>query len=95
VYGYSGGMGTIGTNRQRGFQAANRWQFADDLTMIVGKHTIKAGGEWRWHEFPQPGWARGIAGNFTFNAIGTGTWDSAGNALALTGDPIASRFSVR
>jgi len=90
VVGYSGGMGTIGTAWARGFQAVNRWQFADDFTLVTGRHTIKAGAEWRWHEFPQPGWARAIAGNFTFNAIGTGTWDSAGNALSLTGDPVAS-----
>jgi len=86
IYGYTG----MGTNWQRGFQAVNRWQFADDLTWISGRHTIKAGFEFRWHEFNLAGWARGIAGNWSFNRLNTGGYDSSGNTLSRTGDPLAS-----
>ncbi len=86
VFGYTG----MGTNWQRGFEAVNRWQFSDDLTWITGRHTIKAGFEWRWHEMNHSGWARGIAGNFNFNDDETAGYDSAGNKLDRTGDPYAS-----
>ena len=31
---------------------ANRWQFLDDITWVKGKHTLKAGFEYRHHQFP-------------------------------------------
>jgi len=34
----------------------NRYQFLDDITWIKGKHTIKAGIEYRYMTFPQTGW---------------------------------------
>jgi len=85
-YGYTG----LGTNWGRGFEAVNRWQFSDDLTWITGKHTIKMGFEWRWHENNQAGWARGYAGWFNFNEQSTGGFSDAGNILLDTGDPMAS-----
>lgn len=86
IYGYTG----LGTNWTRGFEAVNRWQFADDLTWISGKHTMKAGFEWRWHEMNHSGWARGVAGNYQFNALETGGYTATGGTLPLTGDPLAS-----
>jgi len=80
----------IGTPWQRGFEAVNRWQFADDLTWITGKHTIKAGFEWRWHEMNHSGWSREVAGRWNFNRLETGGYDALGNNLSATGDPIAS-----
>jgi hypothetical protein len=91
IYGYT----DLGTNWQRGFEAVNRWQFADDLTWIQGRHTIKMGFEWRWHEMNHSGWARGIAGNFAFSNLGTGGYaynpvtDST-SSVSRTGDPLAS-----
>jgi hypothetical protein len=87
---YAGNNGTIGTQWLRGFEAVNRWQFADDLTYIHGKHTIKAGFEWRWHEFNHSGWARSGAGNWTFNARNTAGISAAQSILDTSGDAIAS-----
>jgi hypothetical protein len=73
-----------------GFEAINRWQFANDLTWIKGRHNLKLGYEFRHHQFNFHGWAAGTGGNFNFNRLGTGGYDSAGNNIAATGDPFAS-----
>jgi hypothetical protein len=73
-----------------GFEAINRWQFANDLTWIKGRHNLKVGYEFRHHQFNFHGWAAGTGGNFNFNRLGTGGYDSAGNNIAATGDPFAS-----
>jgi hypothetical protein len=73
-----------------GFEAINRWQFANDLTWIKGKHSIKIGDEFRLHRFNFHGWAASTGGTFNFSRLGTGAFDAAGNAIASTGDPFAS-----
>lgn len=80
----------LGNSWQKGFQAVNRWQFVDDLTWITGKHTIKMGFEWRWHEFNLVGWSREVGGEHGFNRLETGGYDAQGNTLWQTGDPFAS-----
>ena len=59
-------------------------EVADSLTWLKGRHTIKAGLDWRWERLnviqpPSP------TGSFTFNAIGS---DQPG--VANTGTPLAS-----
>jgi hypothetical protein len=59
-------------------------EIADSLTWLKGRHTIKAGLDWRWERLnviqpPSP------TGSFTFNAIGS---DLPGTAN--TGTPLAS-----
>ncbi len=58
----------------------NRYQFLDDVTWTTGKHTIKAGVEYRYMTFPQTGWAVNTGGNFNFNDNETAgyrlDWDS-------------------
>jgi hypothetical protein len=59
-------------------------EIADSLTWLKGRHTIKAGFDWRWERLdvvqpPSP------TGAFTFNAIGS---DLPG--VANTGTPLAS-----
>jgi len=78
-----------------GFEAINRWQFANDLTWIKGKHSIKVGDEFRLHRFNFHGWAASTGGSFNFSRLGTGAFDASGNALASTGDPFASFLLVR
>jgi hypothetical protein len=74
-----------------GFLINNRWQFSDDLTWVKGRHTAKIGFEYRHHQFPFRGWAVGaVGGQFDFNRLGTGGYDSQGNNLGQTGDPFAS-----
>jgi hypothetical protein len=74
-----------------GFLTNNRWQFSDDLTWVKGRHTAKVGFEYRYHQFPFRGWAVGaVGGQFDFNRLGTGGYDSQGNNLGQTGDPFAS-----
>jgi hypothetical protein len=90
LYPYAGNNGTVGTNWLRGFEAVNRWQFADDLTYIHGKHTIKAGFEWRWHQFNNDGWARGGGGNWTFNSRNTAGILASGSLPDTSGDAVAS-----
>ena len=73
-----------------GFEAHNRWQFANDLTWVKGKHSIKVGLEFRHHQFNFQGWAASTGGSFNFSRLGTGGYDASGNSLAATGDPFAS-----
>jgi hypothetical protein len=74
-----------------GFLVNNRWQFSDDLTWVKGRHTLKSGFEFRYHDFPFRGWAVGnVAGEFDFNRLGTAGFDASGNNLGPTGDPFAS-----
>jgi hypothetical protein len=75
-----------------GFLTNNRWQFSDDLSWVKGKHTIKVGFEYRWHQFPFSGWASfAEAGEFAFNSLETAGYDAAGNNLnGSTGESFAS-----
>jgi hypothetical protein len=74
-----------------GFLVNNRWQFSNDITWVKGRHSLKTGFEFRYHDFPFRGWAAGnVAGNFAFNRVATGGYDAVGNSLAATGDPFAS-----
>ena len=46
-----------------GFEKNDRWQFSSDITWAKGRHTIKAGFEFRHHNFPCRGWgSRGHGG---------------------------------
>src|SRR5207237_10174283 len=76
------GTGWIGS----GFEAINRWQFANDLTWIKGRHSIKVGYEFRFHQFNFHGWAASSAGTFNFSRLGTGGFDANGNSLSSTGE---------
>src|SRR5687767_2234723 len=74
-----------------GFEKNDRWQFSSDVTWAKGRHTLKAGFEFRHHNFPQRGWGTGgMAGNFNFDRLGTAGFDASGNNLTQTGDPFAS-----
>lgn len=69
----------------------NRFQFLDDVSWVTGKHTIKAGFEYRYMDFPQTGWAVNTGGNFNFNANETAAYDANGNNLnGSTGNEFAS-----
>src|SRR5215470_6844768 len=71
----------------------NRYQFLDDVSWTTGKHTIKAGGEFRYMTFPQTGWAVNTGGNFNFNDNETAGYDGTGklmNAGGGTGNEFAS-----
>jgi carboxypeptidase family protein/TonB-dependent receptor-like protein len=75
-----------------GFETNNRWQFSDDLSWQRGKHTIKVGFEYRWHQFPHVGWGVGdVGGHFVFNNLETAGYDKNGNVLpGDTGNSFAS-----
>ncbi len=73
-----------------GSDISNRWQFLDDVTWITGKHTVKAGIEYRYMMFPQTGWAVNAGGAYNFSQLETGGYDQNGNNLPVTGDPFAS-----
>jgi len=85
------GLGLYGWGKF-GFLTNNRWQFSDDLSWVKGKHTIKVGFEYRWHQFPFAGWATGAqAGDFVFNNQETAAYDASGNNLSgQTGESFAS-----
>ena len=70
----------------------NRYQFLDDVAWTTGKHTIKAGVEYRYMTFPQTGWAVNTGGNFNFADNETAGYDSAGAVLnaGQTGNEFAS-----
>ncbi len=74
-----------------GFLTNNRWQFSDDLSWVKGKHTIKVGFEYRWHQFPFSGWANANqGGEFRFDRRETAGYDSTGNTIANSGESFAS-----
>jgi len=75
-----------------GLETNNRWQFSDDLSWQHGKHTVKLGFEYRWHQFPLAGWATADqAGHFIFNNLETAGYDASGNNLSgSTGNSFAS-----
>lgn len=70
----------------------NRYQFLDDVAWTTGKHTIKAGVEYRYMTFPQTGWAVNTGGNFNFADNETSGYDSTGSILnaGRTGNEFAS-----
>ena len=70
----------------------NRYQFLDDVAWTTGKHTIKAGVEYRYMTFPQTGWAVNTGGNFNFADNETAGYDSTGAILnaGRTGNEFAS-----
>jgi hypothetical protein len=68
----------------------NRYQFLDDVAWTTGKHTIKAGVEYRYMTFPQTGWAVNTGGNFNFNVNETGGYDQLGNSV---GGPTGNEFA--
>jgi hypothetical protein len=76
----------------QGADINNRYQFLDDVSWTTGKHTIKAGMEYRYMTFPQTGWAVNTGGNFNFNDSGTAGYDASGNILTggTTGNEFAS-----
>jgi hypothetical protein len=71
----------------------NRYLFLDDVAWTTGKHTIKAGMEFRYMTFPQTGWAVNTGGNFNFNDNETAGYNASGqlmNAGNGTGNEFAS-----
>ena len=68
---------------------ANRWQLLDDVTWVKGKHTLKAGFEYRHHQFPTIGNGN-TTGSYNFSNAETAGWNSAGLQQTATGDPVAS-----
>ena len=68
---------------------ANRWQFLDDVTWVKGKHTLKAGFEYRHHQFPITGNPNNT-GSYSFSYAETANWNAAGVQQSATGDPVAS-----
>ena len=76
----------------QGADINNRYQFLDDVAWTTGKHTIKAGVEYRYMTFPQTGWAVNTGGNFNFNDNETAGYNSTGAILNAgpTGNEFAS-----
>ncbi|HKV80978.1 MAG TPA: TonB-dependent receptor, partial [Candidatus Sulfotelmatobacter sp.] len=75
----------------QGADINNRYQFLDDVTWVTGKHTLKAGMEFRYMTFPQTGWAVNTGGNFDFHAASTAGFDSTGTLNSNhTGNELAS-----
>ena len=69
----------------------NRYQFLDDVSWVTGKHTVKAGVEYRYMTFPQTGWAVNTGGNFNFDSHETAGYDASGTNLSTaTGNEFAS-----
>ncbi len=79
----------FGVNGTGGLQGTDRWQFLDDTTKIAGKHTFKAGFEYRWERWFTGSYI-GDAGFYNFRAATTGAFNLAGAPINQTGDPYAS-----
>jgi hypothetical protein len=79
----------FGVNGTGDLQGTDRWQFLDDTTKLIGKHTIKAGFEYRWERWFTGNYI-GDAGSFTFHAANTGAFGPSGAPISGTGDPYAS-----
>ena len=85
-----GGYTALGRAWVDGYEVNNRYQLLDDITWITGKHTIKAGFEARFQQYPQHGWAQNVAPSYNFSNNETAGINSAGAILGSTGDPFAS-----
>src|SRR5256884_2979944 len=69
----------------------NRYQFLDDVSWTTGKHTLKAGIEYRYMTFPQTGWAVNTGGSFNFSSNETAQYDLTGAIRPdVTGKGVAS-----
>jgi len=69
----------------------NRYQFLDDVSWTTGKHTLKAGIEYRYMTFPQTGWAVNTGGSFNFSSNETAQYDLTGAIRPdVTGNGFAS-----
>ena len=69
----------------------NRYQFLDDVSWTTGKHTFKAGLEYRYMNFPQTGWAVNTGGSLNFSSNETATYDFSGAIRSdVTGNGFAS-----
>ncbi len=79
----------FGVNGTGGLQGTDRYQFLDDTTKTFGKHTFKAGVEYRWERW-FTGANVGDAGSFNFVAANTGAFNASGSVISGTGDPYAS-----
>jgi hypothetical protein len=88
--GRVGGYTAMGQAWIDGYETNNRYQLLDDITWIMGKHTVKAGFEYRHQTYPQVGWATAVGGAYAFSNNETAGFNSAGNILSTTGDPFAS-----
>lgn len=75
----------------QGADINNRYQFLDDVTWTAGKHTIKAGGEFRYMTFPQTGWAVNTGGRFVFNDTSTAGYDF--NGAPQNNGPTGNEFA--
>jgi len=75
----------------QGADINNRYQFLDDVSWTTGKHTIKAGVEFRYMTFPQTGWAVNTGGNFNFSDAATAGYDATGKLL--NGGPTGNEFA--
>ena len=79
----------FGVNGAGSLQGTDRWQVLNDTTKIIGKHTVKAGFDYRWERWFTGAYV-GDAGNYNFRAATTGAFNSAGAPITGTGDPYAS-----
>ena len=79
----------FGVNGTGGLQGTDRWQYLDDTTKILGKHTLKAGFEYRWERWFTGAYI-GDAGYYNFRTANTGTFDANGNLITGTGNAYAS-----
>jgi hypothetical protein len=86
------GYTSYGTNWYAdGGDINNRYQFYDDLTWIVGKHTLKFGVQTEYHTYPQIGWAVNTGGQFNFASGLVSGYNKAGtNLSSTTGDAFAA-----
>ena len=67
----------------------DRYQFLNDTTFLMGRHTIKAGLEFRREVYaiPEQG---AVAGNWGFSFRHTAAFNASGAPINNTGDPYAS-----
>ncbi len=86
---FNGIYTNFGYNNTGGLQGTDRWQFLDDTTKILGKHTVKVGFEYRWERWFTGSYI-GDAGQFNFSSANTGAFDATGTLIPQSGNPYAS-----
>jgi hypothetical protein len=69
---------TMGTNPFFLAQVNNTYQMADNISKVVGNHTLKIGGQYLWYKVKQ---LPDLVANGTFSFFGSGT-QSTGNGFA-------------
>jgi len=78
----TGSYGSSTGGNDGGLSINQVFSYGDDLSMVVGRHTLSIGGEWRWMQLDRRPNSGTYGGSYTFPAANTNNGSTGGNATA-------------